>query len=314
MGKRQIRRGMQMTAPRRKQPPRYTPPVKYTNQQLAYFDIADLIADLEAARRDWPQPQPSEAAYIADVERQIAAKSAAFRAAYGVDPVEWGHAQGLRKGSPVEPPPQPSAPSYQWAYDKGLAAGRELGNQVTTDPDGQADIRRMSRERFGLRRWMRNATMNEYERVGESEGIRQRGGGTDWQRGFFEGLRDTVNAWAASNIHDYQRVQSPRARPARNAAAASPPQAAAPIHADVEFAVDDASGNERIFKDGKEAGAFAMQVAIARGEANLDVLVWSEQGARAYGGEDAVERYNEDPEASVFERYEVKVNFVGSVP
>jgi hypothetical protein len=103
-----------------------------------------------------------------------------------------------------------------------------------------------------------------------------------------------------------------RSRPARNAAAA--PQAAAPIHADVEFAVDDAGGNERIFKDGKEAGAFAVQVAIARGEANIDVLVWSEEGARAYGGDDAVERYNEDPEASVFERYEVKVNFVGSVP
>lgn len=105
---------------------------------------------------------------------------------------------------------------------------------------------------------------------------------------------------------------SKRVRPARNAAAA--PQAAAPIHADVEFAVDDASGNERIFKDGKEASAFAVAIAMSKGEANLDVLVWSEQGARAYGGDDAVERYNEDPEASVFERYEVKVNFVGSVP
>lgn len=32
------------------------------------------------------------------------------------------------------------------------------------------------------------------------------------------------------------------------------------------------------------------------------------------GGDDAVERYNEDPEASVFERFEINVNAVGRVP
>ncbi len=31
------------------------------------------------------------------------------------------------------------------------------------------------------------------------------------------------------------------------------------------------------------------------------------------GGEDAVERYLEDPDASVFERYEIRVNNVGRV-
>ena len=72
---------------------------------------------------------------------------------------------------------------------------------------------------------------------------------------------------------------------------------------DVEYAVDDCSGQERIFKDPKEAQAFAISVAIARGEANLDVLVWSAAGALAYGGSDAVEAYREDPEASVFERF-----------
>jgi len=56
-------------------------------------------------------------------------------------------------------------------------------------------------------------------------------------------------------------------------------------------------------------------VAISgRPRVNLDVLVWNEEGAEWYGGDDAVERYREDPEASVFERFEIKVNPVGMVP
>ncbi len=85
-------------------------------------------------------------------------------------------------------------------------------------------------------------------------------------------------------------------------------------HPDVEFAVDDASGKERIFKDPVEAQLFALNMAMSRGESAIDVLIWSEDGAQAYGGSDAVDRYNEDPEASVFERYEISVNFVGMVP
>lgn len=53
---------------------------------------------------------------------------------------------------------------------------------------------------------------------------------------------------------------------------------------------------------------------MARGESTLDVLVWSKAGVKAFGGDDAVERYEEDPEASVFERYEFKCNMVGRVP
>ena len=83
---------------------------------------------------------------------------------------------------------------------------------------------------------------------------------------------------------------------------------------DVEYAVDDCAGQERIFKDPKEAQAFAVSVAIARGESCLDVLIWSAEEALAYGGSDAVEAYREDPEASVFERYEIRVNACGRVP
>jgi len=86
------------------------------------------------------------------------------------------------------------------------------------------------------------------------------------------------------------------------------------IHPDVEFAVDDAGGDERIFKTWDEAAGLAVSVALSDGRpANLDVLIWSEDGAAAWGGDDAVEQYNEDPEASVFERFEIKVNVVGRV-
>lgn len=85
-------------------------------------------------------------------------------------------------------------------------------------------------------------------------------------------------------------------------------------HPDVEYAVDDWQGKERIFKTFDEGAAFAMEIAMSRGEAVLDVLIWSEEGAEWYGGDDAVDQYNEDPEASVFERFEIRVNAVGRVP
>lgn len=87
-----------------------------------------------------------------------------------------------------------------------------------------------------------------------------------------------------------------------------------PVHKDVEFAVDDWSGKERVFKTFEEAAGFALQIAVSNGESKLDVLVWSEAGAKAWGGDDAVEQYGEDPEASVFERFEISVNAVGRVP
>jgi hypothetical protein len=35
----------------------------------------------------------------------------------------------------------------------------------------------------------------------------------------------------------------------------------------------------------------------------IDVIIWSPEGAQAYGSFEAVEQYNTDPEASVFERW-----------
>ena len=84
-------------------------------------------------------------------------------------------------------------------------------------------------------------------------------------------------------------------------------------HKDVEYAVEDGSGKERVFKTFDEAAAFALGMAISRGESNLDVLIHSTWGAKFYGGDDAVTQYKEDPEASVFERFEIRVNNVGRI-
>jgi len=83
---------------------------------------------------------------------------------------------------------------------------------------------------------------------------------------------------------------------------------------DYEFAVDDASGREHVFKDLNEASAFAIQVALATGKADLDMLAYSEDGAEFLLGEEGIESYLEDPEASVLRRYEIKVNDMGRVP
>jgi hypothetical protein len=94
----------------------------------------------------------------------------------------------------------------------------------------------------------------------------------------------------------------------------------ATTHKDVEFAVDDARGKQRTFKKFDEAAGFAISVAATlettgdRGTSVLDVLVWSRAGAKWYGGDDAVEQYDEDPEASVFQRFEIKVTAQGRVP
>jgi hypothetical protein len=85
--------------------------------------------------------------------------------------------------------------------------------------------------------------------------------------------------------------------------------------ADLEFHVEvkgtlDAS----VFKNFNSAKVRALDLALSGSTVYLDVVVWSEGAARAWGGDDAVEQYREDPEASVFERFEVKVNAMGRVP
>lgn len=83
-------------------------------------------------------------------------------------------------------------------------------------------------------------------------------------------------------------------------------------HKHVEFSVDDFSGHERIFKTFDEAAGFAVSIGTLR-NVSIDVLIYSEAGARWWGGDDAVEQYREDPEASVSDRIEISVNHIGRV-
>ena len=84
-------------------------------------------------------------------------------------------------------------------------------------------------------------------------------------------------------------------------------------HKDIEFAVDDASGRQRTFKTWDEAAGFATSLAASGRDVNLDVLAYSRAGARAFMGDEGAEMYDEDPDASVFERLQITVNPRGRV-
>ena len=86
-------------------------------------------------------------------------------------------------------------------------------------------------------------------------------------------------------------------------------------HRDVYFAVHDAAGEQQVFKTLNDAAGFAVGIALAKGaRVHLDVLVMSRAGAKWWGGDDAVQAYDEDPEASVFERLVVQASAQGRVP
>ena len=86
-------------------------------------------------------------------------------------------------------------------------------------------------------------------------------------------------------------------------------------HKDVEYAVDDASGRQRIFRSSNEAAGFAISLAMSHGSAvNLDVLVHSPAGARWYrGSPEGAAEYEDDPDASVFDRIVVNAESLGRV-
>lgn len=84
-------------------------------------------------------------------------------------------------------------------------------------------------------------------------------------------------------------------------------------HKDVEYAVNDGGGNQRIFKTFDEAAGFAVSLAYAGDATHIDVLVYSEAGAKFMGSDDGVETYREDPDASVFQRLEIKVDDLGRI-
>lgn len=129
--------------------------------------------------------------------------------------------------------------------------------------------------------------------------------------------REVVSENIAQLMHEgYPQKQAVAIalRKSRESRKRNPPMEIKPVHEDVEFAVDDAAHMENVFPTFAQAAAFAVSLAASGEPAHIDILVWSEEGARALGGDAAVEQYLEDPEASVFERLEITVNNVGRIP
>jgi len=86
-------------------------------------------------------------------------------------------------------------------------------------------------------------------------------------------------------------------------------------HKDVEFSVNKIGGGEEIFRRFADALEMAIVQSISLGEkwTNVNVLIYSEAGAKWWGGEAALKSYREDPEASVSHRISVKGDDRGRV-
>lgn len=83
--------------------------------------------------------------------------------------------------------------------------------------------------------------------------------------------------------------------------------------AGLEFHVSDERGQgTTIFTNFDKAAGFALSRACSTGnEMQIDVVTWSKAAARAWGGDNAVEVYESDPEASVHERILIKAQALG---
>jgi len=83
---------------------------------------------------------------------------------------------------------------------------------------------------------------------------------------------------------------------------------------DLEFHVDRPDGTTFISKDFNKAAGLAASIACSNGEpVNVDVIAWSSAAARAWAGDDGVESYEEDPDASVFDRIVIKAERLGRI-
>ncbi len=70
---------------------------------------------------------------------------------------------------------------------------------------------------------------------------------------------------------------------------------------------------DKVFSEFDEAAGHAVALAVSGKTVELDVVIYSEEDARSFGGDDAVERYREDPDA-IFERIEVRATSLGRGP
>lgn len=60
--------------------------------------------------------------------------------------------------------------------------------------------------------------------------------------------------------------------------------------------------------------AIAVAMSASDGKpSEINVVIWSRSGARAWGGEYGMEQYEEDPEASVFDRIRIRADALGRI-
>ena len=83
----------------------------------------------------------------------------------------------------------------------------------------------------------------------------------------------------------------------------------------LEFHVEPVRGGRAdVFYTFDEACSRAVGTAVSTGQSmHIDVVIYEKSAAKAWGGDDAVEQYKDDPEASVFERIVVKAESKGKV-
>lgn len=84
-------------------------------------------------------------------------------------------------------------------------------------------------------------------------------------------------------------------------------------HQDVEYIVS-IGPTERVFPTFDEAVSYGFAAGLSAEKVVIDVLIYSEEGARAFGGDQAVAEYQMDPDASVAQRFEMTVKDLGRVP
>lgn len=85
-------------------------------------------------------------------------------------------------------------------------------------------------------------------------------------------------------------------------------------HKDLEYHVDRPNGSTFITKSADEAASMAIAISMSgKGDVYIDVIARSVGAARAYAGDDGVESYREDPEASVFDRIRVNAESLGRI-
>lgn len=112
----------------------------------------------------------------------------------------------------------------------------------------------------------------------------------------------------------YPTPRSSARRPVRSRKPNAAKRAKGSYSGDLEFHVLNRGDDLKTFSKFDEAAGLAVAMSASDGRpATIDVVVWSRAGARKYGGDYAVERYLEDPEASVFDRITIRAESRGRI-